>query len=183
MILKKLLALSFLIAPLGAHANEIGKVYDTNKVSRRIEAKGFSLFSFGANALSNVGNSDVGQFLSFSQIWETTPYASIKAGVDAGFATGDVFASYTTLSLGPNFYLTATNLSPYIGFDFGIGGSTSEDKNIGNSFGWAGGLSAGVALFRVSSVQLHLQARYSAIFKTNKKGLPSSTSLGLGLAF
>ena len=164
-------------------AAEVGKVEDTSRMMKREEARGYKYFSFGFTGLSNLGTKSSAQSLAFGYIWETTPHASIKATLDSGFKLGEDNASFTTATLGANFFLTPNNYAPFIGFDFGGGVATSADSDIDTVSGWAGALNAGVALFRVSSVQLQIQARYAVILRENSEGMPSNGTLSLGLAF
>ena len=163
-------------------AAEVGKVEDTSRMMKRQEAKGYEYFSFGFTGLSNLGLESSAQSLSFGYIWRTTPHASIKATLDSGFKFGEDSASFTTATLGANF-LTPNNYAPFLGFDFGGGVATSADSDIDTVSGWAGAFNAGVALFRVSSVQLQIQARYAVILRENSEGMPSNGTLSLGLAF
>ena len=174
--------LSFILSqPL--MASEVGKVEDTSRMLRREEAKKYSYFSFGFTGLSNLGVAASAQSLAFGYLWETTPYASIKATLDSGFRLGDDSASFTTATLGANFFFSPNNYAPFIGFDFGGGVATSTKSDIETVSGWAGGISAGVVLFRVSSVQLVVQGRYSVILRENSKGMPKNATASLGIAF
>ena len=95
--------LSFILSqPLVA--SEVGKVDDTSRMLRREEAKKYNYFSFGFTGLSNLGVAASAQSLAFGYLWETTPYASIKATLDSGFRLGDDSASFSTATLGANFF-------------------------------------------------------------------------------
>ena len=176
-----LLAVSFWSLP--SFSEEVGAIWDTDKIQRRVEARDYSYFAFGPNTLNNVGVDSSGQSLVYGHIWETTPYAAIKLAAEGAFSFGDVDASILAGTLGANFYLTPSSVSPYVGFDFGYGAAASSDKNIDSVGGWAGGATVGVALFRTSSVQMHVQARYLQIFAKNDEGQPGYGMLGIGVAF
>lgn len=164
-------------------AAEVGKVENTSRMINREEARGYKYFSFGFTGLSNLGTKSSAQSIALGYIWETTPHAAVKATLDSGFKLGEDNASFTTATLGANFFLTPSNYAPFVGFDFGGGVATSADSDIDTVSGWAGGLSAGLALFRVSSVQLQIQARYAVILRENSEGVPSNATLSLGIAF
>ncbi|SMF64653.1 outer membrane beta-barrel protein [Pseudobacteriovorax antillogorgiicola] len=162
---------------------KVGEIWDTDRIQRRVEARNYSFFSFGPNAMNNMGVDDGGVSVTYGHIWETTPYAAIKLGAEGAFYFGDENASIAAGTLGANFYLTPTEVSPYVGFDLGYGAAATDVEGIDNVSGWAGGATVGVALFRTSSVQMHITARYLQIFTDNKKGQPSQGTLGLGVAF
>ena len=84
-------------------AAEVGKVEDTSRMMKRQEAKGYEYFSFGFTGLSNLGRVFCSVTI-FGYIWETTPHASIKATLDSGFKFGEDSASFTTATLGANFF-------------------------------------------------------------------------------
>ncbi len=185
MINKRLLT-TLTVATIGTSAlaqEKVGEIFDTDRIERRVEARDYSFFSFGPNSLGNLEADGAGQSITYGHIWETTPYAGITLAADGGFNFGDVKASVISGTLGANFYLTPTALSPYVGFGFGYGAAASETKGIDNVGGWAGKASLGIAFFRTSSAQMHITAQYLHIFADNNKGEPNHASLSLGVAF
>lgn len=186
----KLLSVTLILASLFS-ANialsaepEVGTIYDTDRIWRREVARSYGLISFGPASFHKLGIHEAGQYLSYQHIWETTPYAAIRAGGEGAFFSGaDESASMLNASLGANFYFTPTSFSPYLGFDFGYGHAATSDSFANDVHGWTGGLVAGLALFRTSSVQMHVTGRYSRVFVDNRRGQPSHASLGIGVAF
>ena len=174
---------SMLISSYVQAAEKVGEIFDTDRIQRRIEARDYSYFAFGPGSLSNLGVDDGGGSLSYGHIWETTSWAAITANLDGAAAFGDTAASIVTGTLGANFYLTPTAVSPYLGFGFGYGAAASSADGVDSVASWAGGASLGVALFRTSSTQMHISGRYQTIFKKNDEGQPSQASLVLGIAF
>ena len=181
----RLAAIGVLAGPsaLATAKDKVGEIWDTQKINRRVEARSYTYLGFGPNELGNLGTDGSGQSLSAAYLWETTPYAAIRAGIDFSMKTGDVDAAMTSGSLGAQFYLTPTAFSPYLGVDFGYGGAVSDADGIDNVGNWSLGAGLGVALFRTSSVQMHLSARYVQILEDNGKGRPHSRTLSLGVAF
>lgn len=162
---------------------KIGEILDTDRIKRRVEVRDYSFFSFGPTTMNNLGVSKSGQNLSYGHIWETTPYASVKLNLEGAFHFADVDASLIMGGLGANFYFTPTAMSPFAGFEFGYGAAASTADDIKNISGWAGALSFGVAMFRTSSVQLHVLTKYVQIFADNGEGQPSQANITLGVAF
>ena len=171
------------LAQTAVAQERVGKIWDTDRIQRRVEARDYSLFSFGPVQLGKVGVDDSGVSLSYGRLWETSPHAAIKLAAEGAFSFGDENASIALGSLGANFYLTDTEVSPYLGFELGYGAAATDVDGIDNVHGWAGGATLGVAFFRTSSVQMHVTARYVQIFADNKDGQPNYGSLGIGVAF
>ena len=119
----------------------------------------------------------------YAYLWETTPQAAIQGSFDGAAILGDTKASILAGTLGANFYLTPTATSPYVGAALGYAVAATDDDNIDSISDWAGKISIGVALFRTSTTQLHLSARYLQIFAGNGAGRPSQTMIALGVAF
>ena len=177
------LSFSSLVSVTAMAQDRVGEIYDTGKIERRVEARNYNFFSFGPNSLDNLGAEGAGQSITYGHIWETTPHAAITAALDGGFNFGDVKASVVSGTLGANFYLTPTATSPYLGFGFGYGAAATEAEGIENVGGWAGKITAGVALFRTSSAQMHITGQYIQIFADNEEGQPSHGTISLGVAF
>jgi hypothetical protein len=180
-----LAALILLVAPMVKAQNRVGEIRDedTRKIERRVEARNYTFFSFGPNQIAQVGNKKSGQHIAAGRLWEVSPHAAIKLLGEGAFNFTKPAASLFALTLGANGYLTPTDISPYLGLDFGYGGAMSDDDFAKDVAGWAGGVTLGVAFFRTSSVQMHLAARHLRIFSDNGRGQPSQTSIDLGVAF
>lgn len=182
-ILLALTGLTLTISSVFADSERVGEIRDTDRIYRRVESRDYSFFSFGPSVFNNLDADNTGVGLAYGHIWETTTWAAVKASIDGAFHFEDTYASVVTGTLGANFYFTPSSISPYIGFELGYGGAVTDADEIDNVAGWAGGATLGLALFRTSSTQMHITARYLQIFKDNDEGQPSQATFGLGIAF
>tara|TARA_B100001094_G_scaffold330139_1_gene394636 strand:- start:996 stop:1550 length:555 start_codon:yes stop_codon:yes gene_type:complete len=163
-------------------AEEIGKIKDTDTIKRRVEARSYSLYSFGGGSAKNMGGESSSKYLSYSHIWETTPFAAVKFNGEGSLQAGDTSSTFLAANLGINLFASASTYAPYIGLDFGYGAAPTQADGVDSVTGWAGGFSLGLAIFRTSSVQMHITARHARLFTSNQIGSPSISILTLGVA-
>lgn len=182
-MIKFLILVLVLVTPMVKAQDKVGNIEDTTMMVRRVEARNYVSFAIGPSYLQRMGTEKSGQYAHLGYVWETTPFAAVKASTQGAFNFDDKNASILSGTLGANAYFTRTAVSPFVGFDFGYGLAATNDKELDTVHGWAGGLNLGIALFRTSTVQLHLTASYLKLFADPGKGQPSQRVISLGILF
>ncbi|OGJ85781.1 MAG: hypothetical protein A2268_13835 [Candidatus Raymondbacteria bacterium RifOxyA12_full_50_37] len=153
---------------------------EETQIARRITAKKYMALGLGPAGLWGVSSNRVAYLFHYAHYWEVAPWAAIK------FKSDNVFnfsapAFFLAATIGSNFYLTRTNISPFLGFDFGL--ALAKKPDFDAAFGFAAGGSAGIAFFRTSSAQLMLDLNVQTLLRTVDAGNPGKYSLGISVLF
>ncbi len=104
-----------------------------------------------------------GVLLHHGRIWEVTTHAAITFMDNFNICFDDDFAMQETALLGGRFFFADQILSPYVGAGFGLGFQWDDhygDVEDAIALGFAGGLEAGLVIFRTSTTQLEIGAAY-----------------------
>ncbi|MFA6549693.1 MAG: hypothetical protein WCT39_07205, partial [Candidatus Margulisiibacteriota bacterium] len=88
---------------------------------------------------------------------------------------------FLAATIGSNFYLTPTNISPFVGLDFGFG--LAKKPKFSSDFGFVVGASVGVAFFRTATAQLLLDLNVQTLLNKIDNSNPGKYSLGISVLF
>ncbi len=138
----------------------------------------FTIVGFGPASLTNITSEDLAYSFYFGRIWEVNPYAGIRTMAEA--STDFSNSVLAGLNLGLNFIPFYAEVSPFLAGDFGFGYARENDENI---FGFNAGISAGVQLFRSSTVQMLIEGRVNALIDGWEDHYPTAYSARVGLLF
>lgn len=158
------------------HVSEVGSIREdeVKQIERRKESRNYKSFGFGPSGLLNLESEELAYLFHVGYIWEVAEKAAVKVKNDYVFDFAGAFLM--SLTLGANYYFTATNISPFAGFDFGYGLALPDDGDVRGGFALGGSL--GLALFRTSTTQLMADVNYQALLK---EGGPGKISLGISI--
>lgn len=150
---------------------KVGKIKrkDRRIMKNRVESKSFDFISFGPSwfySLDRTTNRNAAFQLGAGKLWEVNPNAAVKFRTD--IAVSPEFNQFLGgIGLGSNYYFNASDFSPFIGGDLGMGyfynNEQAKSENQENSsnyrdpdagFGFMFGFSGGVVLFRTSDTHL-----------------------------
>jgi len=168
---------------------QVGKVLDSEekKMKKRIESHENWLVSFGPGWMSNLGDAEgtvIG--LAVGKAWQVNP--NVNLSLKTGFTTStdsDFEGSFSYMIMGARYYLSADDISPFVGVGFGYGWSS---RHLGpgqeeDSSGFALEFTGGMTFFRTSNIHLDLELGYRMITESNSEGSPGAFTLGVGLYF
>jgi hypothetical protein len=138
---------------------------------------------FGGSGLSGLNVSGLGYSLGLARAWDlNTALLKIMfedAGLDSSFLM--------STNLGGQYFLSNSDLAPYLGADFGFGAAKAEG---GGGFfsgqtvgGFDVGGEAGAELLRTAAINLDLMFRASFLLHSTSYGMPIAYTLRLGLYF
>ncbi|MGE3757272.1 MAG: hypothetical protein AB7H97_05925 [Pseudobdellovibrionaceae bacterium] len=151
---------------------------DTDQMTKRIQSKDFNSFFIGPAASDKIGDNKMLYTLSVGKHWEATPIAEIR-GIFRGAFNGN--GQYVSAGLGASYIPITTDISPIFGAEVGYGYANGKKDDVKVSKGgFAGGVHAGVRLFRTSSTQLEISLNYNTIFV---EGNPGFGGISLGLLY
>lgn len=163
-----------------ALAQRIGEIDrdEKDRYETRYEAKSSSTIAFGPAWGSNLNRTDMLYAVSLGHEWQLKSQGGVFIEAKGAFGSS---VTYLDALIGGKFYVTDTDVSPFLkgGLGFGVANGPGVDAK----GGFAGSIGAGVAMFRTSSVHLEVTAAYSSIFNSNEKGTPGIGSLSLALHF
>ena len=156
-------------------ANRVGSIApeDRQKVHDRIESRSFNTFGLGPAYLSEANENNVAYHFTYGRSWEVHPHGGI-------YIRGDLISHFQdplfmlTTAVGMNFFITTSDISPFVSADFGFGADT--EKNYGFQIGFGGG----VTFFRTSSTQFFLKPNMQVILT---KGMPWSGGMLVGVHY
>jgi len=161
---------------------EVGKITpeEEKTVERRIIARNYMALGLGPAGLSGLSSNNLDYLFLYAYYWEVAPWAAIK------FKSDNVFdfsksSFFLSTAIGSNFFLTATNISPFAGVEFGVG--LAKKPHFDAAFGFVIGGSVGVAFFRTSSAQLLLDLNVQTLLKKVDNENPDKYSLGISVLF
>ncbi len=138
----------------------------------------FTFAGFGPGVMDNISSEDLAYSFQFGRIWEVNPYAGIRAMAEA---TTDFSNSVVAgLNLGLNFIPFEAEISPFLSGDFGFGFARENTQNL---FGFNAGVSAGLQLFRYSTVQMLIEGRVHTLLDEWNGDYPTVYSARLGLLY
>lgn len=133
---------------------------EANELKARKGVKRYHHFSLGPMFWHNMhGKYTQGVEVNYGYIWEVSPNAAITLMDYNAITMGDEYVAHVSVLIGGRYYFSARRNSPYIGLGFGIGSNLSTMDDMA-SFGFAGGINAGVVFFRTSEIQLEVGASY-----------------------
>lgn len=136
---------------------------ETNIMTNRVESRTFDFFSFGPTWFYSLDR-DIDESASFQlgagKLWDVTPHAAVKFRGDLAIHP-DFNLFLAGIGLGANYYFNATDFSPFLSADLGMG-YFYNDQNLNSiqsrdpdaGFGFQMGVSGGVILFRTSTTHL-----------------------------
>ena len=168
-------------------AREVGaiKKRDQDIMQNRIESKDFDFVSIGpAWFISpDYAPNDPAFNIGGGRLWEVTPNAAVKFGINAITDLG-LDAFLFTTGLGANYYLNASNFSPFLGADMGLGfgGAKHKDPIAEHDeyfFGFTMGVSGGLVLFRTSTTHLIIEPNMQWLLRGS---YPSTVGIKLSIA-
>lgn len=155
---------------------------ESHEGTQRRPTRNATYLGFGPGSLSNLSSSGLGYSLGLAYSWDLNQ-ARIKLLSEADLVGGALMVSG---GLGGAYFLTTTDIAPYISADFGLGASKSDSGILGGQVlgGFILGIGTGVELFRTSSVNLDLGFRVGFMMNSNNgNGMPAASTLRLGLYF
>jgi hypothetical protein len=176
---------SVLIGKVASQDSHVGEItnQEAHDGAQRRPTRNEWYVGFGGSNFSNMNVNGIGYSLGLAYGWDiNTAMVRIMAegsGLDSAFLL--------SMGLGADYFITTSDVAPYIGGDFGFGAAKAE----GNSGFFSGdtiggfdiGAEAGVRLLRSSSVNLDLGFRAGFLLHSNTYGNPAVYSLKLGLYF
>jgi len=137
---------------------------------------------FGGSTFGNLNASGIGYSLGLAHGWDVN--RAVLKILGEGDFNGNAF--YTSLGIGADYFLSMTDVAPYISGDFG-GAVAKEDSNSifsGKTIGgFVAGVGAGVRFLRTSAVNLDIGFHAGFLLRSNDYGLPDALSLRLGIYF
>ena len=104
--------------------------------------------------------------------------------ITEGSFNGSAF--FVNGGLGANFFLSMTDISPYLAADFGAGAAKIDGGTVlvGQTVGgFVVGIGGGIQVFRTSATNLDLGFRAGFMLKSNDLGAPQVLTFRLGLYF
>ena len=105
--------------------------------------------------------------LHYAMIFEVSTHAAITMVNNGNFVIGKGWEVHDVFLIGARYYTSASAISPFFGGGFGIGGQFDNHYEKIDEFlaiGLAGGLEAGIVLFRNSALQLELGVTWDALW-------------------
>jgi hypothetical protein len=165
--------------------DEVGAVRsdETEKISRRFTSRQFNYFAIGPFYLENSNNKSQSHHLGLGYVWDSSIHASVKAIAEGVFSFDNPKTAILNFGLGANYFLTASPISPFLGADFGYGGSITNDDDLQNVSGFSVAAAAGIGFFRTAGTQLQIQVRKQMILKKNNLGNPGYYGVSLALLY
>lgn len=162
---------------------KVGKITSEEQgmLKKRREALNLRYAALGVGKFGNLNNDQAAYFFRYGYFWDTHEHFAIKMLGDISFSLSGVSTTYLAAGLGLNYYFVTSDFTPYVGADFGY--ATADSLSVDNASGVGLGLSAGFIVFRTSSAQLGLEARYHQLFKDNIFGKPRTLTLAIGLYY
>lgn len=160
--------------------------------TRRIQATRQWVIGLGPGWSSNLNSSGGGFSFLLGYNWGLDPDFSITLSWLINNGPKSDSSMYNDFSLGGEYYFSRSKFSPFVGARLGWGGATANsDKCLLNvpgcggdkASGWAGGVTAGLKMFRTSTVNAALLANYSMIFDKTSEGNPGLTALMIAVYF
>lgn len=160
--------------------------------NRRIQATRQWVVGLGPGWSSSLNSSGGGFSFLLGYNWGLDPDFSITLSWLINNGPKSDSSMYNDFSLGGEYYFTRSKFSPFVGARLGWGGATANtDKCLINvpgcggdkASGWAGGVTAGMKLFRTSTVNAAILANYSMIFDKTSQGNPGLTALMIAVYF
>ncbi|MFP4165178.1 MAG: hypothetical protein ACLFQB_15635 [Chitinispirillaceae bacterium] len=138
----------------------------------------FTFGGFGPAVMENITSEDLAYSFQFGKIWEVNPYAGIRAmaEVSSDFSNSAVAG----VNLGLNFVPFESEISPFLSGDFGFGYARDDTENL---FGFNAGVSAGLQLFRYSTVQMLIEGRAHTLLDEWNGDYPTVYSARIGLLY
>lgn len=167
--------------PAGDDAR-VGEITDqeAHEGTQRKATRSVRGVSFGGGWLSNLGRSDVGYSMSLAQGWDVNR-ALIRLFGDLSISGG---ALLLNAGLGASVFLTDTDISPYLGADFGYGfARVTPDAGADTANGFAVGLDAGIFFLRTTSINVDLGGRLGFLLADTSLGRPLVCSVRVGVYF
>lgn len=139
-------------------------------------------FYLGPNWLmSHTPSSRDSYSFSFSGHREVLEQAEINYRFTGGMSS-KLSGGSLSLTMGAIYLPLKSDVSPYLGFDFGLGFMSFLHEKVRQSpFGFIGGLRSGARFFRTSKNQLDLSLGYGFLFRRVVGQMPSYFSIKLGL--
>ncbi len=160
-------------APL--HAAEVGKMEGENlqMMEQRFEARSFKTFGFGPATMLGDAEGGIAYQFSVGHLWEVHPHAGIVVRGDlvADFENMDFLS---TAGLGMRYFLLASEISPFLQADFGMGTDYSD------ALGFQVGGSVGLVFFRTSSVHFVIEPNVQWVIA---KDNPMAAGVKIGVAY
>lgn len=138
----------------------------------------FTFGGFGPGIMENITSDDLAYSFQFGRIWEVNPYAGIRAMAEV--TTDFSNSAIAGFNLGLNFIPFVAEISPFLSADFGFGYARDESQNL---FGFNAGASAGLQLFRYSTVQMLIEGRVNTLLDEWNGDYPTVYSARLGLLY
>lgn len=118
----------------------------------------------------------------YARIFEVSAHAAITMVNNTNFVVGKGWELHDVFLIGARYYTSTGAVSPFFGGGFGIGGQLDfhyENFDEVVALGLAGGLEAGIVLFRNSALQLELGVAWDALwdeFESFKRRFGSGTA-------
>lgn len=137
---------------------------------------------FGGSNFGNLNATGWGYSFGAAYTWDTNRVRIKLLG--EGDVNGAAF--FTSGGIGASYFLTTTDVAPYVGGDFGAGAAKIDGGGVFSGSvvgGFVIGLAAGAELLRTSSINLDLGFRAGFLLHANQYGTPEVLSLRLGLYF
>jgi hypothetical protein len=162
----------------------VGEITDeeAHQGTQRRPVRTEKYIGFGGNSLGNLNSTGVGYSLALAYGWDVNS-AMLKIMGEGDFNSS---AFFTTVGIGGDYFLSMSDVAPYVSADFGGGlaklnaGSEFSGQTIG---GFVAGGGAGVRLLRTSAVNLDLGFHADFLLRNNNYGMPQALSLRLGIYF
>jgi hypothetical protein len=140
--------------------------------------------TFGPSFVSRVGANGALIGVSGAHYWNTSPFFAVKAFFDVNNAPGENRAHFSSIGIGSNYYIFNRENSPFVGLDFGYGGSDREKGGAAEQLtGFVPGASAGYTFFRTSQVGVEVGLRFAALLRSGELGSPLLLGARIGLLF
>lgn len=118
-------------------------------------------FGLGPSSTQRMNNENMFYALTIGRHWETNDRAEIRARGHIALPNREP-GQFMMGTIGSSYFLTAEDIAPYVGAEFGLGrysGNGLEARN-----GFAGAAYAGLRFFRQSTAQLSVELFYRSIF-------------------
>jgi hypothetical protein len=133
---------------------------------QRKKAMKNTVFGFGPFGRSTLGEGKLNYGFTWGKRWEVAPKAEISSSLLAVInSDGSVWNG----GLGINFIPMATEVSPLIGAELGLGAASGLNGKDGGA-GFSGQINAGARMFRSSETQMEVVASYTGVFGVDAPG-------------
>ncbi len=157
---------------------------EQNKISKRTESFDFRTFAFGITQFTNLRTptkSSPNIYLGTGYQFDVTEQSFIHLLGELTWRQTSPWATMWNAGLGYGHYFKNSQYAPYFSFDVGYGGALCN--GLESQSGLTLGTQLGYGMFRTSTKQLNISARYLHLFKANKEGEPSFLGLFVSALF